>query len=317
MHWRPLYEESDRFQRTVLTTVAITFFLILVGGLVRAAGAGLGCPDWPRCFGFWIPPFTAEALPPQYDPADFNVYKTWLEYVNRLVGVVVGLFILATFVMSWAYRRTDRSIFFGALASLILVLFQGWLGGMVVRSALAGWMITLHMLIAVLILNTLLFTAFRALRHRLRVRLPVPVRNRLGLWVSLLIAATLLQVLLGSQVREALQEISHRVPALPRGEWMDEVGLLDAIHRSFSWAVLGLSLAWYFAMRKAAVSGLLMELSKLNNSAVVIQILLGVGLAYGGVPPVLQLFHLVVAAFMTSVQFGALLVITHASAEST
>jgi cytochrome c oxidase assembly protein subunit 15 len=127
-----------------------------------------------------------------------------------------------------------------------------------------------------------------------------------------LIAATLLQVLLGSQVREAVQEISHRVPALSRGEWMEEVGWMDAVHRSFSWAVLGLSLAWYFAMRKAAVSGLLLELGKLNNSAVVIQILLGVGLAYGGVPPVLQLFHLVVAAFMTSVQFGALLLIAHA-----
>ena len=84
------------FQRLALWTTATTYFLILVGGLVRASGAGLGCPDWPRCFGSWIPPASAADLPPQFDPALFNPTLMWTEYLNRLLGVTVGFLILAT-----------------------------------------------------------------------------------------------------------------------------------------------------------------------------------------------------------------------------
>ncbi|HEX4914405.1 MAG TPA: COX15/CtaA family protein, partial [Vicinamibacterales bacterium] len=84
------------FQRLALWTTAATYFLILVGGLVRASGAGLGCPDWPRCFGSWIPPASAAALPPQFDISQFNPTLMWTEYLNRLLGVIVGLLILAT-----------------------------------------------------------------------------------------------------------------------------------------------------------------------------------------------------------------------------
>src|SRR6185436_11022631 len=81
------------FQRLALWTTTTTYFLILVGGLVRASGAGLGCPDWPRCFGSWIPPASAADLPPQFDPALFNSTLMWTEYLNRLLGVTVGFLI--------------------------------------------------------------------------------------------------------------------------------------------------------------------------------------------------------------------------------
>ena len=82
------------FQRLALWTTAITYLLILVGGLVRASGAGLGCPDWPRCFGSWIPPAAAANLPPEFDPSQFNPTLMWTEYLNRLLGVTVGFSIL-------------------------------------------------------------------------------------------------------------------------------------------------------------------------------------------------------------------------------
>src|SRR5207247_1836170 len=97
------------FQRLALCTTAITYFLILVGGLVRASGAGLGCPDWPRCFGSWIPPASAAQLPPQFDPSLFNPTLMWTEYLNRLLGVTVGFLILATVVSAWRHRRRGGS----------------------------------------------------------------------------------------------------------------------------------------------------------------------------------------------------------------
>jgi len=88
----------DAFQKLALATTATTYLLILVGGLVRAAGAGLGCPDWPKCFGSWVPPTGADQLPPGFDPAQFNPALAWTEYLNRLLGVLVGCLIFATLV---------------------------------------------------------------------------------------------------------------------------------------------------------------------------------------------------------------------------
>src|SRR5580704_1968920 len=93
------------FQYLALCTTASTYFLIFAGGLVRASGAGLGCPDWPRCFGSWIPPTSTAGLPPQFDPALFNPTLMWTEYLNRLFGVTVGFLILATTVSAWRHHR--------------------------------------------------------------------------------------------------------------------------------------------------------------------------------------------------------------------
>ena len=85
------------------------YALILVGSLVRVSGAGLGCPDWPRCFGSWIPPASAAELPPQFDASQFNPSLMWTEYVNRLLGVTVGFSILAATVSAWRHHRACDS----------------------------------------------------------------------------------------------------------------------------------------------------------------------------------------------------------------
>src|SRR5215468_5619383 len=113
------------FQRLALWTTATTYFLILVGGLVRASGAGLGCPDWPRCFGSWIPPASAAELPPQFDLSLFNPTLMWTEYLNRLLGMAVGLLILATVVAAWRRHRREPRILWTTVAALLLTGFQG------------------------------------------------------------------------------------------------------------------------------------------------------------------------------------------------
>src|ERR687887_169782 len=122
------------FQLLAVCTTASTYLLILAGGLVRASGAGLGCPDWPRCFGFWIPPLSAAELPPQFDPSLFNSTLMWTEYLNRLLGVTVGFLILATVVSAWRHHRREPRILCASVAALLLTGLQGWIGGRVVAN---------------------------------------------------------------------------------------------------------------------------------------------------------------------------------------
>ena len=148
-----------RFQKLAIATTTVTFLLIGLGGFVRAAGAGLGCPDWPRCFGRWIPPTEASQLPADIDPELFNFQLAWIEYVNRLVGVTVGLLILATAWLAWRDHRGDRPVLVPALAAVPLVAFQGWFGGQVVAHELDPRFVSVHLLVAVAIIAVLIAAA--------------------------------------------------------------------------------------------------------------------------------------------------------------
>ena len=120
------------WRRIALITICAVYFLILVGATVRASGAGMGCPDWPTCFGSWIPPVSESQLPANYQEiyADrgyaetrFNPVTLLSEYVNRLVGVSIGLFILITAVKSIGLRRHDRWITIASVAALLMVIY--------------------------------------------------------------------------------------------------------------------------------------------------------------------------------------------------
>jgi cytochrome c oxidase assembly protein subunit 15 len=290
----------DSFQKTALTTVAATLFLIFVGGLVRAAGAGLGCPDWPRCFGTWIPPTSIEQLPAQFDPSQFNVVKMWIEYVNRLVGVVIGLLIIATAALSLRFRKSKPNITWAAVASLILVIFQGWLGGQVVRSALDEWLITLHMLLAMVIVNLLIYATFKAFSEHLSYTIKDGVRRHMYIITGILLVASLLQMGLGTQVREAIDAVVKANPTLDRSQWLENVGFIDHLHRSTSWSllILGVYLGWF--INKSALAKPVTKTGYGILLLIVLQIILGVGLAYMGMPAAFQVLHLTFAAFLVS-----------------
>jgi heme a synthase len=290
----------DSFQKTALTTVAATLFLIFVGGLVRAAGAGLGCPDWPKCFGTWIPPTSVDYLPAQFDPSQYNMAKMWIEYVNRLVGVVIGLLIIATAALSLRFRKTKPNITVASIASLILVIFQGWLGGQVVRSALDEWLITLHMLLAMVIVNLLIYATFKAFTDHLSFTISDAVRKHLYIISGILLGAALIQMGLGTQVREAIDAVVKANPTLDRSQWLDNVGFIDHLHRSTSWSllILGVYMVWF--INKSALAKPIVKAGYGILLLIVLQILLGVGLAYMGMPAVFQVLHLTFAAFLVS-----------------
>lgn len=163
----------SRFQKLAIAATCATFLLMGIGGFVRAAGAGLGCPDWPHCFDRWIPPTDASQLPPHIDPALFNFEKAWIEYLNRLVGVFTGFLILGAALLAWRDHRGQPHILWPALAALVLVAVQGWLGGLVVKYQLDPRLVSVHLFLA-LVLGAVLLLGSLVLVGLLASRLSAP-----------------------------------------------------------------------------------------------------------------------------------------------
>ncbi len=93
------------FRKFATLSLLSIYLLILAGGIVRSTGSGMGCPDWPKCFGRFIPPTNVAELPLHYEviyqdklhgEVLFNPTKTWIEYINRLIGALTGLIVLIT-----------------------------------------------------------------------------------------------------------------------------------------------------------------------------------------------------------------------------
>jgi cytochrome c oxidase assembly protein subunit 15 len=292
-----------------------------VGGLVRASGSGMGCPDWPKCFGRWIPPTLESQLPADYQErwaqhgygeARFNVWRTWTEYGNRMIGVVIGLLITTTLILALRYRRDDRPLIWWCVAALLLVGFNGWLGSVVVSTNLEPWIITAHMLAALAVVAALLLALERESRHDLAALDVTPTRGTAWLFAAAL-ALSLVQLVMGTQVRE---EIDHLVNAgvADRGTWAGQLGPLVLVHRSFSIAVLAVNL--WLARRlsgEAARARLLRRLAVWIVAVIAAEIAAGVGLFYLGFPPALQPVHLLLASVLLGLQFLAVTVWRHAT----
>lgn len=303
------FSDLNRYQKTAVITVLFTFILIFIGSLVRASGSGLGCPDWPRCFGQWIPPTSPSGLPTGYNPEEFNILKTWIEYFNRLVGVLIGLLITLTFFNSFSYLKKKPIVFFSSATALILVLFQGWLGGQVVHSELNEWLITIHMLVALVIVNVLMFASFKAMSEKFTFNLPSEINKNLLFVAVFLLLATLVQVAIGTQVREAIDSISRGNPFLDRALWIYEVGWIDQLHRTFSWIVLILSGTLVYYNKKVGITDLPFKLSLTIVALVISQFFLGIMLVYQGMSPAFQILHLLGASLLVGIEFFYILVL--------
>jgi cytochrome c oxidase assembly protein subunit 15 len=290
-----------------VVTTALTYVLIAVGGLVRASGAGLGCPDWPRCFGSWIPPASAAELPAQFDPALFNPARMWTEYLNRVLGVSVGFAILATTISAWRTHRRELRIVWAIVSALLLTGFQGWLGGRVVVHELAPWIVTTHMLVALVIVSLLLWATVESLAaSRVSSRggqgsssrhegTPHDLR-RLGWCAWGATALLLVQVAIGTQVRG---RVDDALALVSRDQALATVGLLDMTHRNVSvlvgLAVLGL---WVSAWLRHADHVPLVRAATVALACVVSQIAVGIALASFALPPPAQVAHLTVASLL-------------------
>ncbi|WP_133719211.1 COX15/CtaA family protein [Methylocaldum gracile] len=304
---------SKRFRRIGLITIAAVYFLILVGGIVRASGAGMGCPDWPTCFGRWVPPTDESQLPPNYHEiyaergyadTEFNPLKTWTEYVNRLIGVSIGVLILLTLLYAIPYLRRDRAVFFLALSVFLLVGFQGWLGSAVVASNLRPVMITAHMVTAFVIVCLLIYAIARSQQDTIRRLDTGALSPRFKTVLAVAMGMTLLQITMGTQIRESVDVIATTFDQAERHLWREEFPIIFYIHRSFSSVILftNLWLVWNLA-RRLERGHLLRNFGIALGALVVAAIGTGVTLDRLGFPAFVQPIHLVLANLIFGTQF--------------
>jgi len=185
------------FKTTIITSFILVLLVIFAGSMVRMTGSGMGCPDWPKCFGYLIPPTTEKDVfwksnfnykkgvmilrnekfysakidflssnefissnwleYTKHDYNEFSVMNTWFEFVNRFIGAIAGLSTLIMFLFSFNFLKTKPGITIMSFIVVLSMLFQAWLGKLVVDSNLSPYKITVHMLMAIVILSLIIF----------------------------------------------------------------------------------------------------------------------------------------------------------------
>lgn len=336
-----MYNNAEkRFIRINLISIISLFVLILAGGVVRSTGSGMGCPDWPKCFDQYIPPTSVSELAPDYEdkyvagrvaknqkfantldvlgygdladrirndqsilkPEEFNAGKTWTEYINRLIGALTGVFLLGCVLFSFSYLKTRKRIFFLSLLNVILVGFQAWLGSIVVSTNLLAWVVTVHMLVAFLIVAIAIYTYFDA--RNLQLKLPFKAPLLLRILAGFALFLTLIQVTLGTEVREQIDAIAAAMNQLNREDWVAKVGLKFNFHRDLAILVLGANfLLLRFVVRIYAKGTESFKMMMATLNLITFQLIIGVLLSYLALPPAAQAAHILLATLLFSAQF--------------
>lgn len=312
-----------RFQ--VLATAALVSVLVLmfVGAIVRVTGSGMGCPDWPTCWGCLVPPTAVEQvdfdkLPIERfqrkaermgrDPAtitveslraEFNARHVWTEFANRLCSLPVGFFSLATFIAAFWQRERRPWVFWMAFGSLVVVLVNAWMGARVVYSGLKPGVLTAHLALAMLLTGSLMYCAWRGTDRPWRVRMNAGALRQSRLAVGLLLVVLVAEGILGSQVREMTDELAKFHENAPRETWRAELegAWLYLVHRSFSWVVLGATL-WAWGLTSRHRDGGAGKVERVVLGIVLAQMVMGVVMSQIHIFSWVQVLHVGLAAVL-------------------
>jgi cytochrome c oxidase assembly protein subunit 15 len=314
--------------------LAVVFLLILVGGIVRTTGSGMGCPDWPKCFGLWVPPTCSCELPANYredfakkrieknkrvakifralgneqyaneivnhpivaQEQAFNVWQTWTEYINRLIGVITGLLIGIQFILSVRYfRKVKPWLVVWSLLAVLITGFQAFLGSLVVSTNLNASMLNAHFFLAFAIA---VLVAMPLLSQKSGATL---LKDRRTFWFfGLLLVVATLQIALGTEVRIGLK--SFLGAEFPTVALFEKIGLPFFIHRTGTLLLLVLSILILRFGRNLTIDGMFLFWLYCIPSSIILQGITGVGMVYGGLAAWGQMFHVLFASlFFVSV----------------
>ncbi|MCB7480853.1 COX15/CtaA family protein [Christiangramia sediminis] len=328
------------YRKSVKISLILVYLVIIAGAVVRMTGSGMGCPDWPKCFGYYIPPtekselefqpnreykegqviivderlkvaasnFTSEKTYVEdnwqnyekHDYAIFNPTHTWVEYINRLAGALAGLAVLIMAVFSWKKRKYKKRIPILSWLCVFLMGFQAWLGATVVYSVLAPAKITVHMVMALVIVAVLIYL--------LKISSEKETNQfRTRSFQTLLIIAvimTLIQVVLGTQVRQFVDEQVRSLGYDAESMWLANPDLTFYVHRSFSILVLGINAFLWWKNRK-----LNLNLNRINivMALILLEVATGVAMYNFDFPFLSQPLHLVIASLLFGFQFYLLM----------
>lgn len=329
------------FPSITKTALILVYLVIIAGAVVRMSGSGMGCPDWPKCFGYYIPPTDISELTwtpnrdfekgqviirgekllvaqdhfnsgetfdeshwktyTKHDYAVFNPTHTWVEYINRLCGAVAGLACLAMAIASFSYWKQNKKITLLSWLVVFMMGFQAWLGATVVFSVLNPVKITVHMVMALVIVCVILYI----------LHLAKPKTNSLlkfdKVFDSVLIISlilTLTQIILGTQVRQYVDEQVKIVGYDGMAKILEDPIIGFYFHRTFSFVVLAINVILIVRNRKLALN-----FKKINWVLwlLAIEILSGVSMYWYDFPFGSQTIHLVIASLLFGTQFYLIL----------
>lgn len=328
------------YKKFVIISLVLVYLVIIAGAVVRMTGSGMGCPDWPKCFGYVIPPtqeselifkrdhdyfkgqviINEESLQvsksdftsarnfdnsnwepyTKHDYAIFNPWHTWIEYINRLVGALAGIAVLIMSVLSFRKWKKSKRITLLSWLAVFMMGFQGWLGATVVYSVLAPVRITLHMIVALLIVLLLIYLLYQV--RKKSASFVFDPTFKWGIIAAMIL--TLVQIALGTQVRQHVDEQVDIVGYAARSLWMRHPEITFYIHRSFSVIVFALNLFLFFRNRKKQLGHALMNWV---IALVGVEIITGILMYYLDFPFLTQPLHLVIASIIFGLQSYLLL----------
>ena len=279
------------FFRSAIISTFLSYLLIFVGGLVRVSGSGLGCPDWPKCFGRWIPPTSIEQIPSHIDPTVFNIVLAWIEYGNRMLGIIVGLSITLMTVIALVYFRKNSKILYSSLVSLFLVGANGGLGAIVVSSVLNPFIVSLHMILALFLVSVLSyatiesyklinFESFTSILLSKKVSISL-----ITLWIFIVI-----EILLGTGIRTNIELIAIDNPLFSKGELLDSLNSYKYLHSILGFSLLFLSFYLCYLFKDDFL-GLSKQLVLFIFVMIILQIFLGELMIFFEMPQLTRLFH--------------------------
>tara|TARA_A100001015_G_scaffold163753_1_gene182064 strand:+ start:87 stop:1133 length:1047 start_codon:yes stop_codon:yes gene_type:complete len=317
---------NPRVSGLFLLCLVLVYIVILAGGTVRATGAGMGCPDWPLCFGKFIPPTSEVELPENWEKflhgsqaenPSFNPVHTWTEYLNRLAGALLGLVSLTlVFFCFVSNKATNKTLYF-AVGALLSVIFNGWLGSQVVASDLRPLLVSLHMLGAFLVQMFLILGFINSRTSNVFPTVSVVFNKRANIFIGLCVLCLVIQIGMGIQIRESVDWALKIDKLFDRENFIDIVPWIFYVHRSFSWVLLVFAVLalWFIVKSKTNLETNLREIStwkflfsdvKVRWSSLYIilvlaQMLIGGALNHLGFPMFVQPVHLLAANLMFGV----------------
>lgn len=324
------------FRKIAKVSLVLVYLVIAAGAIVRMTGSGMGCPDWPKCFGYYIPPTEASQLQwhperefkkgqviivdqtlqiakadfktsseygqqnwapyTKHDYAIFNPWHTWIEFINRLFGALAGLATLVLAIFSIRFWKSHKRVTVFSWLVVFGMGFQAWLGATVVYSVLAPAKITVHMVMALVIVALLIYL----IHTTKKPSEGLTYQKKLGTWLLVALAVTIVQIILGTQVRHFVDEQIDLVGETAKHLWLSDFDWTFYVHRSFSIAVvlLNLFLAKRIYRHKLGYSKIYWVLLLLS-----LEIITGVSMYYLYFPFATQPLHLIIASVVFGVQF--------------
>ncbi|HUR94833.1 MAG TPA: COX15/CtaA family protein, partial [Gemmatimonadales bacterium] len=282
-------DQARLLRRLAWTGAAFAFGLIVLGGVVRITGSGMGCGDhWPRCNGEWFPPLDLPTL---------------IEIGHRWAAALVSVLVFSVAFVGWRRHRSNPALRNPALLGAVLLVIQVLLGAVTVKLALPPWVIITHLANAMLLLATLMVVALRAGAPETQLPLDRGVRHPAHRLVTATLVLGFGVILFGAQVANFHAGLLCLGFPLCNGSVLPPATSLAALHwahRTLAFVFLGLTLVVVsrLSRRSDEASQPLRRGAAMVLAATVAQIAVAAAMVLHLLPPTLRALHLLVGTLV-------------------